>query len=99
MTQLVIYSYSEDIKKISFTRLIKEQANLSLSKAKQTLDKFLEGQWIVLSFKNNHEMTDFKHKAESLGTKTISKSLLLKELTSDTTPVSKSNSPVLIPVS
>ena len=98
MTQLVIYSYSEDIKKISFTRLLKEQANLSLRKAKQTLDKFLEGQWILLSFKNNNELTDFKHKAESLGTKAISKSLLLKELTGDTTPAARSSQPVLISV-
>src|SRR5258705_11716627 len=67
MFKLALYQYKEDIKKISFTRFLKEEKNISLSDAKNSLDKFLNGIPLLFLFNSRGELQRFKRKAESLG--------------------------------
>jgi hypothetical protein len=92
MFQLVIYDYNEKIKKISLTRLIKEQANLPLSEAKQVLDMFLDGHRLVFSFKSKSALMKFKREADSLGTKSKLESSVLKVYSTQDIKASDSHS-------
>ena len=67
MYKLVLYQHTDDIKKVSFTRFLKEEKKLSLSEAKDALDKFLEGIPLLFLFNSKAELQQFKIKAEALG--------------------------------
>ena len=67
MYKLALYQHTDDIKKVSFTRFLKEEKKLSLSEAKDALDKFLEGIPLLFLFHSKTELQQFKMKAEALG--------------------------------
>ena len=67
MFRLALYQYKEGIQKISFTRFLKEEKKISLSEAKNALDKFLEGIPLLFLFTSKTEMLKFKKTAETLG--------------------------------
>jgi len=67
MFRLALHQYKDSVQKISFTRFLKDEKNISLSDAKKALDKFLEGIPLLFIFNSKAEMLGFKEKAESLG--------------------------------
>ena len=67
MYKLALYQYKEDIKKISFTRFLKEEKKISLAEAKNALDRFLEGVPLLFLFNSKSDLQNFKFKAENLG--------------------------------
>lgn len=67
MYYLLLSGLKEDVKKVSLARLLHHKGELSLSKAKETVDELLIGKKYVMVFSNRKKVELLKNEAILLG--------------------------------
>lgn len=73
MERLKIKGWEEGFRKISFTKLLTEYCELSLSEAKEITDNFLENDEAYIVIKDQTLAKEFIAKAMTIGVKSITK--------------------------
>jgi hypothetical protein len=66
MTTIKIIGWREDFRKISFTKILMDYAEFSLSEAKHTTDKILDNTEVRFLIESNR-VSEFVKKAEEIG--------------------------------
>lgn len=66
MTRVIITGWEEGLKKISLSKLLQEEASLSLPQAKRNVDEVLEGGRVELTFPSSAAAMRFAAAARQL---------------------------------
>lgn len=68
MVKVLFKSWKIGLKKVSLTKYIQKELDLSLNKAKELTDALLDDKSFIIQLKNIEQAKDFVKKATDLGT-------------------------------
>lgn len=67
MTQVVITGWNVGLRKVALTKLLQKRAGLSLSVAKDAVDRCVDGETVVINLPSREDAEAFARDASALG--------------------------------